>query len=91
MVTIVASNHSYERTDVPISAQKWIKSKVVIEDDVWIGAGATILPGAHISKGAIVAANSVVNGFVEPYTIVAGTPAKFIKSRISKNGLECSA
>ena len=46
-----------------------------------IGAGVTILPGVTIGKGAIVGAGAVVNKDVEPYVIVGGVPAKFIKKR----------
>jgi len=52
---------------------------VVIEDDVMIGTGSIILPGVHIGKGAVIGAGSVVNKNVEPYTFVAGIPAKVIK------------
>lgn len=48
---------------------------VVIEDDVWIGAGAIVLPGVTIGRGAIVAAGAVVTRAVAPGTIVAGVPA----------------
>jgi acetyltransferase-like isoleucine patch superfamily enzyme len=49
---------------------------VTIEDDVWIGAGAIILPGITIGAGAVVAAGAVVTRSVDPYTIVAGVPAR---------------
>ena len=54
------------------------KKEVNIEDDVWIGANATIMPGVTIKKGAVVGAGAVVTKDVEPYTIVAGVPAKEI-------------
>ena len=56
-------------------------AKVIIEDDVWIGAKSTILCGVKIGKGSIVAANSVVNKDVEEFTVVGGVPAKPIKKR----------
>lgn len=56
---------------------------IIIEDDVWIGFNSTILKGVIIGKGAIVAACSVVNKDVEPYTVVAGNPAMEIKKIIS--------
>lgn len=55
------------------------KHTITICDDVWIGAGAIILNGITIGKGAIVGAGSVVTKNVEPYTIVVGNPAKKIK------------
>lgn len=54
---------------------------VVIEDHVWIGARAIISPGVRIGEGAVIGAGSVVTRDVEPYTIVAGNPARFIKKR----------
>lgn len=56
---------------------------IIINDDVWIGYGATILSGVHIGQGAIVAAGSVVTKDVPPYAIVGGVPAKVIKYRFS--------
>ncbi len=52
---------------------------VIIEDNVWIGAKASIMPGVHIGKGAIIAANSVVTHDVPAYCVAAGIPAKVIK------------
>jgi galactoside O-acetyltransferase len=49
---------------------------VAIDDDVWIGAGAIVLPGVRIGRGAIVGAGAVVTGNVEPFTIVGGVPAR---------------
>ena len=51
---------------------------VVIEDDVWIGAGAIVLPGVTVGRGSIVAAGAVVTRSIEPHTIVAGVPARQI-------------
>jgi acetyltransferase-like isoleucine patch superfamily enzyme len=55
--------------------------KVIIEDFVWIGTRAIILPGVIIGKGAIVAAGAIVNKSVEPFTVVGGVPARFLKHR----------
>ncbi|MEM9003737.1 MAG: DapH/DapD/GlmU-related protein [Cyanobacteria bacterium P01_F01_bin.86] len=52
-----------------------------VESNVWIGGNSVILQGVTIGEGAIVAAGSVVSRDVEPYTIVGGVPAKFIKQR----------
>ena len=54
-----------------------------IGDDVWIGKHSVIMTGVKIGNGAIVAAGSVVTKDVEPYTIVGGVPAKFIKMRFT--------
>ena len=58
-----------------------LKGDTVIGNDVWIGQNAVILPGVRISDGAIIGANSVIGSDVEPYTIVAGNPAKPIRKR----------
>lgn len=62
---------------------KGLDSKVIIEDDVWIGFGAIIMSGVKIGKGSVVAAGAVVTKDVEPYTIVGGNPARFICNRFS--------
>jgi len=59
-----------------------IEGDVVINDDVLIGAGSTILPGVTLGKGCIIAAGSVVNKDVDDFTIVGGIPAKIIKNRV---------
>ena len=52
---------------------------ITVGDDVWIGGGAILCPGVIIGNGAVVGAGSVVTKNVEPYTVVGGNPAKFIK------------
>lgn len=55
--------------------------KTVIEDDVWVGFRSQIMAGVRIGKGAVVAAGSIVTKDVEPFSIVGGVPAQFIKNR----------
>jgi maltose O-acetyltransferase len=86
-VMIYTSNHETNRTDMPMIEQGDTQAiPVVIEDDVWIGARAILLPGVHIGKGAIVAAGSIVTKAVPPYTIVGGNPAKEIRKRERNDG-----
>jgi len=54
---------------------------VTIEDDVWVGTGATILKGVKVRRGSIIAAGAVVTKDVPPYAIVGGVPAKVIRYR----------
>lgn len=56
----------------------------VIDNDVWIGCNAVICRGVHVGDGAVIAAGAVVTKDVEPYTIVGGVPAKYIKERCSR-------
>jgi maltose O-acetyltransferase len=55
--------------------------QTIIEDNVWIGANAIILPGLQIGTGSIVGAGAVLTKNVEPYSIVGGNPAKLLKRR----------
>ena len=81
-VCIYARNHAFARTDIPMNAQGFdIEKPVVIEDDVWIGAKAIILPGVHIGTGAIIGAGAVVTKNVPNYAVVGGNPAHIIKMR----------
>ncbi len=80
-VTIMTSTHNYSDKDIPIKDQGLELKSVNIENNVWIGAKSTILCGLTIEEGSIVGANSVVTKNVEANTIVAGAPAKVIKTR----------
>lgn len=57
------------------------KGDIIVEDDVWLGYGVTIMSGVHIGQGAVIAAGAVVTKDVPPYAIVGGVPAKLIKYR----------
>lgn len=87
-VRIFSENHNYEGPDVPIRKQGERRDRVIVEDNCWVGAGATILAGARIGTGSIVAACAVVTRDVPPYSVVAGVPARVIKSRSAKSRLE---
>lgn len=63
----------------PLIREVHSKGEVIIEDNVWIGDKAIILPGVHIGKGAIIGANSVVTKDVPAYSIVGGNPARVLK------------
>lgn len=64
------------------------KGQILIQNDVWIGKGAMILPSVTIHNGSVIGAGSVVTKDVPPYSIVAGNPAKVIKYRFDKNIIE---
>lgn len=75
-------NHAISRTDIPMNMQgNEAERPIVIEDDVWIGARVTILPGCHIHKGSVIAAGAVVTQDVAPFSIVGGVPARVLKKR----------
>lgn len=79
---IIPANHNFADLTIPINVQGETRKGIIIEDDVWIGAGCRILDGVIIGKGAIIAAGAVVNKDVPSNTIFAGVPAKKIKNRV---------
>jgi maltose O-acetyltransferase len=81
-VVIVGGGHQFSRTDIPMRLQGTTEYPPVrIEDDVWIGARAIILPGLKIGRGAIIGAGAVVTKDVPAYAICAGNPSQVIKYR----------
>lgn len=80
-VTIRDTDHIYQDCTTPMSSQGINSTPVLIEDDVWIGHGVTILKGVHIGTGVIIAAGAVVTKNIPSYSIGGGVPAKIIGSR----------
>ena len=86
-VTIMTGNHA---TDT-IGTFMWdvhdkkdgLDKDVIIEDEIWVGSNVTILSGAHISRGCVIAAGAIVNKYIPPYSIVGGIPAKVLKYRFT--------
>jgi acetyltransferase-like isoleucine patch superfamily enzyme len=81
MVKIVAVNHVFDSLDRPIREQGVTAQGIVIEDDVWLGAGVTVVDGVTIGRGSIIGAGAVVTGDIPPYSIAVGIPAKPVKNR----------
>ena len=79
-ITVTALNHNFSDTNKRIDEQGVSTNPVTIEDDVWVGANAVILPGVTIGKHCVVAAGAVVTKDVPPHSLVAGVPAKVIKN-----------
>lgn len=81
-VTIIASSNP---NNSELAQFEYVRSQLVqlehvtIGDDVWVGAGATLLPGVSLGKGSIVGAGAVVTKPVEAFTIVAGVPARVVR------------
>ena len=86
-VTVITGDHRIDILDRPMCSitddEKLPENDqdVVIEEDVWVGAGATILKGVTIGNGSVVAAGALVKKDVPPYAVVGGVPAKIIKMR----------
>jgi acetyltransferase-like isoleucine patch superfamily enzyme len=80
-VYVFSENHNFDDPDLPVVVQGETRKGVTIEEGVWIGSRAIILDGVNIGKNSIVAAGSVVNKDIPPYSIAGGVPAKVIKER----------
>ena len=86
-VYIITGDHQVNQlgeyiTDVRKKTEK-CDADVIIEDDVWIGAGTIILKGVTIGRGSVIGAGSVVTKSTQPYSINAGNPCRFIKMRFT--------
>lgn len=82
------STYPYKAKCLKQGDEAFSKGNIVVDDDVWIGYGSTIMSGVHIGQGAIVAAGAVVTKDVPPYAIVGGVPAKVIKYRFKQQLIE---
>lgn len=81
-VSILTKGHSFLDTEIPMVQQGDTEELIPeIENDVWIGRNAIIMPGVKIGKGSIIGAGAVVTKDVEPYSIVGGIPAKLLRKR----------
>jgi maltose O-acetyltransferase len=97
-VTISSGQHPIDGILPPVFHRQSIPRPISIGNDVWIGAGAVILPGITLADGTVIGANAVVNRDTQPYGIYVGVPARLIRSRLpnsemsaqssSKNGAE---
>ena len=75
----------YKMGHIRYAPEKEVKGKkITIENGVWVGANTTILTNAHICEGAVIASSAVVNGYIPPYCIAYGLPAKRFKARFNK-------
>jgi acetyltransferase-like isoleucine patch superfamily enzyme len=78
--TVRDSNHGIDEHEL-ITLAPITSSPVILGDDVWVGRGVAVLAGSHIGDGAVVGANSVVNGQIPPYSVAVGSPARVNRMR----------
>ena len=78
---IVSTNHQFADVDTPIARQPLTTGKIVIENDVWLGAHVTVAMNVRIGAHSIIGANSFVNKDIPPYSVAVGSPARVIRSR----------
>lgn len=82
-VFLCTATHDYTCADYPLTG-----SAITIEDDCWIAAGVFVGPGVTIGVGSVVGARAVVVKDVEPWSVVAGNPARLIKRRVIRSQTE---
>lgn len=75
-VFILTLGHDYNLSNFPLKG-----NPVVVEDDVWIGIRAVVMPGVTLGRGSVIAANATVTRDTEPWTVYAGSPARKIGER----------
>jgi acetyltransferase-like isoleucine patch superfamily enzyme len=80
LVQLAAVNHVFADPARPFVEQGITAQGITVEDDVWIGTGAVITDGVCVGQGAVVAAGAVVTRDVPPHTVVAGVPARVVKT-----------
>jgi acetyltransferase-like isoleucine patch superfamily enzyme len=79
LVQILAVNHVFHDPTQPIIEQGITAEGIVVEDNVWIGAGAIITDGVRLGQGAVIGAGAVVTRDVPPHTVAVGVPAQVVK------------
>lgn len=80
-VELLAENHCFEDSEIPIQDQGVSRKGIVIEDDVWIGNSVIVLDGVCIGRGAVIGAGSIVTKDVPANAVVAGNPARILRYR----------
>lgn len=78
-IVVSGLNHGYERVDIPPSEQKTVTKKIIIKDNVWIGANCVITAGVTIGKHAVIGAGSIVTKDIPDYSVSVGNPSKVVK------------
>ncbi len=80
-VVVISYDHVYYERDITIDEQGYVYKPIIMEDDVWVGAHAVIMPGVVLKKGTVIGAGAVVTKSTEEYGIYVGNPAQFFKKR----------
>lgn len=82
-VSFHSENHIFDDIEKPIREQGVTRKGIEVGDDCWVGAKTTFLDGATVGCGCVIAAGSVVRGHIPHFSVVAGVPARVIRSRVA--------
>tara|TARA_Y100000589_G_C27189385_1_gene644095 strand:+ start:1256 stop:1873 length:618 start_codon:yes stop_codon:yes gene_type:complete len=80
-VVLATVGHDHHVTDIPMALAPSVAGPITLEQDIWIGANATIIANTHIAQGCVIGANSVLTKDTKPRGIYMGIPAKWVKDR----------
>jgi acetyltransferase-like isoleucine patch superfamily enzyme len=86
-IVLSGLNHGYEDISIVPHKQPLTKKKIVIEDEVWIGANSVVVAGVTIGKHSVIAAGSIVTKSIPPYSVAVGNPARVIKQYNPQSGI----
>jgi len=78
---LVGGNHVADRTDIPVLYQGRTSKGIIIDENVWLGAGVAVLDGSYIGRDCIVGAGAVVNGPIPEFSVAVGVPARVLRDR----------
>jgi acetyltransferase-like isoleucine patch superfamily enzyme len=79
--SLISLEHDYLQRSIPMRDAKVIGKPIIVDDDVWIGAGVKVLAGVTLGKGSVIGTGAVVTKDVPEFSIAAGVPAKVISKR----------
>lgn len=85
-VVVSGLNHGFADPHTPIACQKVTTAEIVIDDDVWVGANATITAGVHIGRHVVIGAGSVVTTDIPDHSLAVGAPARVVK-KLNEEGV----
>jgi len=86
-IVLSGLNHGYEDITIVPHKQPVTKKKIIIEDEVWIGANSVVVAGVTIGKHSVIAAGSIVTKDIPAYSVAAGNPARLIKQYNPDSGI----
>jgi acetyltransferase-like isoleucine patch superfamily enzyme len=85
-VTLIAENHVFDDAGMAIKTQGVRREEIRVENDCWLGTGTIVLAGVTIGRGSVIAAGSVVNSDIPPFSVAGGVPARVLRRRDDQAG-----